>query len=244
VSNDEEHAPYARSGAPRIGEILIAQGHLTSEQLEKALSLQEERRRQGVRRTLGEICVEEGWCEMRQIAEAMRIQQERIFNATALGQVLIDVGALTLGQLREALQQHHDTSTPLATFLVERGYCTEQQVSAATEIQQIRRVAAARQQTASLYNPFNIMESLTNELLDDVIAECRGCTCDVCRSNVFAIALNNLPTRYMTDHSRLVLVAQRTRDEYGALIRRKIADAVEHVKRNPRPQCRRLERKR
>ena len=132
---------------------------------------------------------------------------------------------------------------PLATFLVERGYCNEQQLHAAVEIQQIRRVVAARQQTSSLYNPFNIMESLVNELLDDVIAELHGCTCEVCRSNVFAVALNNLPTRYITDHSRVVLVAQRTRDEYGSLIRRKIADAIEQVKRNPRPQCRRVNRK-
>ncbi len=242
MSDKEEHSSYGESAAPRIGQILINQGHLTEERLQEALSLQQQRRQQGIRRTLGEICVAQGWCEMRHIAEAMRIQQERIFDATALGQVLIDMGVLTLGQLSEALQQHHDTLVPLATFLVERGYCTEQQLGAATEIQQIRRVVAARQQTSSLYNPFNIMESLVNELLDDVIGERHGCTCNVCRSNVFAIALNNLPTRYLTDHSRFVMVAQRTRDEYGSLIRRKTADAVEHVKRNPRPQCRRLNR--
>ena len=43
----EGHSPHGESGAPRIGEILIAQDHLTDEQLEEALSLQEERRRQG-----------------------------------------------------------------------------------------------------------------------------------------------------------------------------------------------------
>ena len=104
-------------------------------------------------------------------------------------------------------------------------------------------MVAAHQQTSSLYNPFNVMELLVNELLDDVVAKCHGCTCEVCRSNVFAIALNNLPARYITDHSRFVMVAQGTRDEYGSLIRRKIADAVEHVKRSPRPQCRRVSRK-
>jgi len=243
MSDKEERSPEGESATPRIGQILINQGHLSEEQLQEALSRQQELRQQGIRRTLGEICVEQGWCEMRHIAEAMRIQQERIFNATALGQVLIDIGALTLGQLHEALEQHHDTSVPLATFLVERGYCQQQQLHAAIEIQQVRRVLAARQQTSSLYNPFNIMESLVNERLDDVIAERHGCTCEVCRSNVFAVALNNLPTRYLTDHSRFVMVAQRTRDEYGSLIRRKIADAVDHVKKNPRPQCRRVNRK-
>jgi hypothetical protein len=227
------------SAPPRVGQILVRQGHLTEERLNQALSAQKELLEKGVRRTLGEICVEQGWCEMRHIAEAMRIQQEHIFNATALGQVLIDIGALSLEQLEEALEKHENASLPLATFLVERGYCTEQQLQTATEIQQVRRTISARQQTVSLYNPFNVMELLVNELLDVVITEQQGCTCELCRANVFSLTLNTLPTRYISDHSRLLIVAQSTRDEYGGLIRRKIAQAAEQVKRNPRPLCRR-----
>ena len=227
---------------PRLGQVLIGQGHVTEEQVSKALVLQKKRLEKGVRQTLGEICVEQGWCEMRHIAEAMRIQQEHLFNATALGQVLVDISALTLEQLQEALEKHESASLPLATFLVERGYCTEQQVQTAVEIQQVRRAVAARQQTASFYNPFNVMELLVNELLDEVIAEHQGCTCELCRANVFALALNNLPTRYISDHARLLIVAEGTRDEYGGLIKRKVAQAVEQVKRNPRPLCRRQTR--
>jgi competence protein ComFB len=227
---------------PRVGQILIRQGHLTEEQLSKALSVQEELSGRGVRRTLGEICVEQGWCEMRHIAEAMRIQQEHIFNATALGQVLIDIGALTLEQLEEALEKHESASTPLADFLVRRAYCTKQQLHTALEIQQVRRTISARQQTVSLYDPFNVMELLVNELLDGVIAEHQGCTCELCRANVFALALNSLPPRYISDHARLLIVAQSTRDEYAGLIRRKIAQAVEQVRKNPRPLCRRQAR--
>jgi competence protein ComFB len=145
-------------------------------------------------------------------------------------------------QLQEALEKHESASLPLATFLVERGYCTEQQVQTAVEIQQVRRAVSARQQTASFYNPFNVMELLVNELLDEVIAEHQGCTCELCRANVFALALNNLPTRYISDHARLLIVAESTRDEYGGLIKRKVAQAVEQVKRNPRPLCRRQTR--
>jgi len=235
--SDAERTGKPALPTPRIGEILVRLGHLREEQLERALRLQEKPTQQGVQRTLGEICVEQGWCEMRHIAEAMRIQQERVFNATALGQVLIDIGALALEQLQEALAHHENESASLAAFLVKSGYCTEQQIQSATDIQQIRRAAAARRQTASLYNPFNVMELLVNELLDGVIAEHKACTCDVCRSNVFALALNSLPARYISDHSRALMVAQRTRDEYGNLIRRKIADAVEQVKRHPRSQC-------
>ncbi len=240
----ERDEPVRSAAAPRIGEILVGRGYLTEEQLQKALSLQEELHQQGGRRTLGEICVEQGWCEMRHIAEAMRIQQERVFRATALGQVLIDMGALTLEQLEEALAQQEDASTSLAPFLVKRGYCTEQQIQTATELQQIRRAAAARRQTFSVYNPFNIMELLVDEVLDPVIAEHQGCTCEVCRSNVFALTLNNLPTRYVSDHSRVVMVAERTRDEYGSLIRRKIAEAVDQVKKHPRSACRRANQRR
>lgn len=234
-----EQPSAAKPAAPRIGQILLNLGYLTEAQLQQALQLQRQRRQQGVRRTLGEICVEQGFCEMRHVARAMRIQQERIFNATALGQVLIDMGVLTLEQLHEVLAQREGEPEPLETFLVRRGYCTKQQVEAAREIQQVRRAAAARQQTYSIYNPFNVMELLVNELLDDTIAEHGGCNCEVCRANVFALALNRLPSRYISDHSRLLMVAQRTRDELGCLIRRKVAEAVEHVKKNPRPRCRR-----
>ena len=232
--DDQSTAPTT----PRLGQILIREEHLTEEQLGKALALQKEGLEKGVRRTLGEICVGQGWCEMRHIAEAMRIQQEHIFNATALGQVLVDIGALALEQLEEALEKH-DASLPLATFLVERGYCTRQQLETAMEIQQVRRTISARQQTVSLYDPFNVMELLVNELLDVVIAEHQGCTCELCRANAFALTLNSLPTRYISDHARLLIVAQSTRDEYGGLVRRKIAQAVEQVKKNPRPLCRR-----
>jgi hypothetical protein len=237
----QQHADDTPVSAPppRLGQILVRQGHLTEEHLNQALSVQKELLEKGVRRTLGEICVEQGWCEMRHIAEAMRIQQEHIFNATALGQVLIDLGALSLEQLEEALEKHENASLPLATFLVERGYCTEQQLATALEIQQVRRTISARQQTVSLYDPFNVMELLVNELLDAVIAEQQGCTCELCRANAFALTLNSLPTRYISDHSRLLIVAQSTRDEYGGLIRRKTAQAVEQVRKNPRPLCRR-----
>ena len=237
-----EQPPAVGSGAPRIGQILLSLGHLNEEQLQQGLQLQQQLRRQGIRRSLGEICVERGFCEMRHVAEAMRIQQERIFNTTALGQVLIDMGALTLEQLQEALAQHQEEPVPLETFLVHRRYCTTQQIQAAVEIQQIRRAAAARQQTSSIYNPFNVIELLANELLDEMIAEHGGCTCEVCRSNVFALTLNRLPARYISDHSRLLIVAQRTRDEFGTLIRRKMAEAIEQVKNHPRPQCRRYSR--
>jgi competence protein ComFB len=238
-TQEQSDSKPASAATPRLGQILLRQGHLTEERLATALAVQKELLDKGVRRTLGEICVEQGWCEMRHIAEAMRIQQEHIFNATALGQVLIDIGALSLEQLEEALEKHEDASLPLATFLVERGYCTDQQLHTALEIQQVRRTISARQQTVSLYDPFNVMELLVNELLDGVIAEHQGCTCELCRANIFALTLNSLPTRYISDHARLLIVAESTRDEYGGLIRRKVVQAVEQVKKNPRPLCRR-----
>ena len=223
----------------RIGQILVQQGFISEEQLEEGLRRQEKLWQASVHQSLGEICVEQGWCEMRHIAEAMRIQQEQMFESTALGQVLIDMGALTLEQLQQALADHQDDSKSFAAFLVERGDCAQQQIDTAIEMRDIRRAAATRHQTFSVYNPFNVMELLVNELLDKVIGEHEGCTCEVCRSNVFSLVLNSLPTRYVSDHSRVLLAAQLGRDEYGSLIRRKITDAVEQVKQKPRPRCRR-----
>jgi competence protein ComFB len=149
------------------------------------------------------------------------------------------MGALTREQLEEALEKQESASTPLGDFLFERAYCTEQQLEMALEIQQVRRAISARHQTVSPYDPFNVMELLVNELLDGAITQQQGCPCELCRANVFALTLNSLPTRYTSDHSRLLIVAQNTRDEYGGLIRRMAVQAVEQVKKNPRPLCRR-----
>ncbi len=44
----------------------------------------------------------------------------------------------------------------------------------------------------------NVVELLAEEKVDDVIKRMDTCSCSQCRSDVLALALNNLPTKYVT----------------------------------------------
>ena len=44
---------------------------------------------------------------------------------------------------------------------------------------------------------YNVMEEMARETLEDLIDnDYKGCTCDTCRNDILAIALNRLPPQY------------------------------------------------
>ena len=49
------------------------------------------------------------------------------------------------------------------------------------------------------------------------------CACSQCWSNVYALALNELPARYVSDNSRILESYARFRADHGALVREKVA---------------------
>jgi len=81
----------------------------------------------------------------------------------------------------------------------------------------------------------NLMESTVKELINDLIAKENMCTCEQCRLDVAALALNNLPPRYVVSpkgasYARAdLLELQKYVDVIGA-----ITKAIRLVKEHPR----------
>lgn len=50
-------------------------------------------------------------------------------------------------------------------------------------------------------NVFNVVEILANEKVADMMVRMEMCTCSKCACDVLAIALNSLPTKYVTSHA-------------------------------------------
>lgn len=48
---------------------------------------------------------------------------------------------------------------------------------------------------------FNVVEILANEKVLDVMTRMDMCTCERCICDVLALALNTLPTKYVTSHA-------------------------------------------
>lgn len=222
----------------RLGGLLVEMGRIDEAKLAQVLREQERLERLGVRTTIGELCVDEGWCAMRDIAAAMKEQEEEVFRSSSLGQILLTLGAVAPADLEQALAQHGELAAPLGETLIEMGLCTEEQVRTATELQTMQRYSALRRALVSRYHPINLMELAASYELDSVISEQQGCFCPACRANVLALALNELPARYVTDARFLLAAIGPYRAEWSGLIRRQLQESVDRVKMWPKGSCR------
>jgi putative phosphotransacetylase len=222
----------------RIGQLLVEMGYLAEDQLKQALREQIHREKLGIQSTVGEICVENDWCTMRDIAIAMKEQEEDIFHLSSLGQILMNLGFIGLEELDLALEMHKDLSAPIGETLVDIGICTEEQIRMALELQILYRNGVLRRAVISRYHPYNVMELIVNYEIDNVIAEREGCFCHECRANMFALAMNALPPRYVTDERLVLTFIESYRTEYTELVRHKLEEAVDKVKERPKGLCR------
>lgn len=222
----------------RIGNLLVQMGYLTNEQLAETLREQMRRENMGIQCTVGEICVEYEWCTMKDIAIAMKEQEEEVFRLSALGQILLNLGFVSPEELGRALEAHTNISAPIGEMLVELGFCTEDQIRVAMGLQILYRNGVLRRALISRYHPYNIMELVVNHEIDNVIAERGGCFCQECRANMFALAMNELPPRYVTDERLILTFTERYRAEYAELVRQTLKHAVDAVKNRPKRKCR------
>ena len=222
----------------QIGQLLVKMGCLREDLLKEAIEEQKRREQLGILSAIGEICVENDWCKMRDIAIAMKEQEEEIFRLSSLGQILLNLGFVGPEELGRALEVHAELATPIGETLIELGCCTEEQIRIAIEHQMLYRSSVIRRSIVSRYHPYNVMEFVVNDEIDELIAERRGCFCRACRANVFALALNELPPRYVTDERLIFTFVERYRTEAAELVRRKLEEAVELVKQQPKGTCR------
>ncbi len=86
--------------------------------------------------------------------------------------------------------------------------------------------------TQDSYATLNVMESLVLKHIDDIVKRFNCCSCDRCKCDVAAYALNNLPAKYIVADNKLVT---RYEDEIPTrVIMNALVNAVIHVRSNPR----------
>ena len=81
----------------------------------------------------------------------------------------------------------------------------------------------------------NLMEDIVLQNLDSVMSAGGGCTCDSCKSDVVAYALNHLEPHYVaTRQGRLMVKLQSYELQSRADVIAAISEAAMMVKSNPR----------
>ena len=216
---------------------------LSDDQLKKALQTQEEYRQVSVPSRLGEVLVESHAVPATVVSKTLHRQRDMQIRSNTIGQLLLELGYVTKKQLDETMEAHFDVLAPLGEILVDRSICTQEQIKKAIDLQTMRRIAAIRRPLSSSFDPMNVMELLSEECIDDIIHFRDGCSCDKCRANVLAIALNGLAPRYISDMEILVDQLDRYREEFGSLVQERLHKAVEQVKMYPKLSCRITERR-
>ncbi len=85
--------------------------------------------------------------------------------------------------------------------------------------------------TPDTYVTINVMENLVLNHIDAALRRFNACTCDRCRSDVAAHALNNLPPQYIVSQSEFLSIdpdSKLTKQVMDALV-----TAVLHVRSHP-----------
>ena len=227
-----------KGNGQKIGRLLVDQGVLREEQVERLLALQARDSQANILSKFGELCVRTGWTSAGAVTSALRRQSQKVLDQAGLGDMLVQLGYMTPEKLKEALESRLDVMETVDELVLERGLCTPEHVKIASQLVALQRNGSIRRQMDSSFVPFNIMELLISERLDEALAGDGACQCSLCWTNAFSVALNDLPPRYVSDQSRILDCFQRFRQEYDELLRKKLAEAVFKVRNNPKAACR------
>ena len=112
----------------RVGELLIKDGAITREQLEKALAAQ---KKNTVYKPIGEVCVDLKFLSRTRLHQILNRYHKRI----TMGDLLINLGLITPMQLSEGLEIQKKTGKRLGEVLVQKGFLTENALVDALSIQ-------------------------------------------------------------------------------------------------------------
>ena len=81
----------------------------------------------------------------------------------------------------------------------------------------------------------NMMESIVEEVLDMIASELDCCTCEQCRSDIAALALNHLPPKYVvTQAGGAISKADTMRIQHMTDVRTAVVLASQMVNAHPR----------
>ena len=81
----------------------------------------------------------------------------------------------------------------------------------------------------------NVMEQIIDEILDEYLKDADVCKCDICRADIKALALNNLPPKYTARQSgNAIIRMDYTQQQAHTDVLAAIVAAIEVIKENPR----------
>ena len=113
---------------PRLGDLMVQEGLLRTEQLEQAIA---EQQRRPEYHPLGQICLELSFLSRRDLQELLRKHQKKLF----LGELLMNMGLITQAELEHMLQLQKVDQRRLGDLLIGHNVITEQQLVKALSIQ-------------------------------------------------------------------------------------------------------------
>lgn len=81
----------------------------------------------------------------------------------------------------------------------------------------------------------NYMEEVVRQMIDEVLRDLNFCSCEKCRMDILAIALNDLPPKYIvTDKGELYTKINALKQQFEVDVISSLTKAAILVKRNPR----------
>jgi SOS response regulatory protein OraA/RecX len=138
IRMQHETRMLSRSGIERLGSILMAKGKIDARQLEHAMLVQSDGRR-----ALGEILMVIGGCSEKAVRIAIDIQgkwrQLMEQDDDRLGEVLMRRGFISEEVLMQAVQTQNEENKPFGRVLVERGWCTPEEIVATLLMRDYKR---------------------------------------------------------------------------------------------------------
>ena len=111
-----------------LGEILIAEGLITQEQLREVLILQKQ---QPHYKPIGELCVERRYLSREELRRVIRRYKKRIM----LGELLVNLSIITPKQLSDALAKQKKSGKRLGEVLMEEGIISDEDLAKALSLQ-------------------------------------------------------------------------------------------------------------
>ena len=112
-----------------FGDYLVARGLVSSEQLKAGLTHQADA---SSFLRIGEVMVKLGYLSADALVEALRDFKAQL----RLGELLISAGEIRFLQLLDAMEEQRRTGDSIGHVLVNMGWCTQEAVDEALEIQQ------------------------------------------------------------------------------------------------------------
>lgn len=145
-------AKTAKSQSLKLGDLMVRDGLLTSDALQKALALQKQGAKSGLYKPLGQVCVELKLITRQDLQRFLSRYHKHI----QIGELLMNMGLINQEQLNRVLEQQRLSPMRMGTLLVKSGVITESQLTDALSIQLgIPRIVP-------------LLELISSDLLDDL----------------------------------------------------------------------------